>query len=267
MGCTSVLFFQKEMQLGYLQHCALIKQAEIYQTLKCFTPNFSLGGEVAFLHWHLGYITLSLLLWNVGGSGRGAESPPACSWAGEGAAGCTTHRLLNSLAACQAVWQRRKHLCPNCIPEGPIKLGGRREERPQQGHHTFASNEERLACWRPSFITFSCSRPTFSWMGGTQSNVASYGSLKKFALTHHHCSPALCVCVICVLFSPGLWLCTGTSLITVESTHTADIPPPKTQKISSQKSILPEHHGSSWWWSSFGGSAFCGLSSSSLFFF
>lgn len=62
-----------------------------------------------------------------------------------------------------------KHLCPNCIPEGPIKLGGRREERPQWGHHTFASNEERLACWRPSFISFSCSRPIFSWMGrGTQ---------------------------------------------------------------------------------------------------
>lgn len=38
--------------------------------------------------------------------------------------------LLNPLAAGQAAGQRRKHLSANCIPEGPMKLGGRREERP-----------------------------------------------------------------------------------------------------------------------------------------
>lgn len=40
----------KEVQLSYLHHCALTKQAEASQTLKCFTPSFSLGGKVAFLH-------------------------------------------------------------------------------------------------------------------------------------------------------------------------------------------------------------------------
>lgn len=71
------------------------------------------------------------------------------------------------------------------------------------GHHWFASNEKRLARWRPSFVGFSVAN-LFVRVGDAEqyNSIFTVVSLEKLALNLHHCNPTSHVGDICVLLKP-----------------------------------------------------------------